>query len=153
MTRHPHRQRRRRGAAIVEAAVVLPFVLLMLLGAFEYCRFIFLLQVAENAAREGARFAVARTGDGTTLANVQTYVNTQMAGRQIELGPGYQVEVFNADPLTGNPIPLTNWNDAPFGGAILVRVSGTYTPMSAGFLRLPATINVRATAMMSSEAN
>lgn len=148
-----HTPQPRRGATVVEAAFILPFLLLLLFGAFEYCRFIFLLQVAENAAREGARFAVARTADGTTAADVKNYVTQQMAGREAELGPDYLVEVYNADPLTGSPVPSTSWNDAPFGGAILVRVSGTYTPLLPDFLRTRASINVRATAMMSSEAN
>lgn len=144
---------RRRGAALVEAAFVLPMLLLLLFGTFEYCRFIFLLQVAENAAREGARFAVARTADGTTLDDVKNYVTSRMAGREGELGAGYQIEVYNVYPSTGVPVPNTAWNDAPFGGAILVRVSGTYRPLLPSFLSTATSVNVRATAMMTSEAN
>ena len=39
------------------------------------------------------------------------------------------------------------------GGAILVRVSGTYVPMLPSFLHTQTSIPIRATSMMSSEAN
>jgi Flp pilus assembly protein TadG len=146
------RQPRRKAATIVESAFVILILLFFLFGIFEYCRFIFLLQVCENAAREGARFAVARTADGTTLADVQNFVNSKMSGRQGEL-TGYTVEVLNVYPDTGLAVPSTAWNDAPFGGAILVRVRGTYTPMLPSFLKTRTSIQVRATSMMTSEAN
>jgi Flp pilus assembly protein TadG len=143
---------RRRAATVVEAAFVISIMLLFMFGIFEYCRFIFLLQVCENSAREGARFAVARTGDGTTTADVVNFVNSKMSGRQSDLA-GYTVTVQNVDPATGVMIPNSNWNDAPFAGAIMVRVSGTYTPMMPSFLKTQTSIQIRATSMMSSEAN
>jgi Flp pilus assembly protein TadG len=144
---------RRRAATIAEAALVLPLVLVFLFAIFEYCRFIFLVEVAENAAREGARYAVARTGDGTAKADVQAYVTDRMAGRQNEL-TGFTVDVLAVDPATGLQDPnAPNWNDAPFGGAILVRVSGTYTPMLPGFLGTATSVSVNCTSMMTSEAN
>lgn len=145
-------RKRRRGASIVEAALVISIALLFMFGIFEYCRFIFLLQVSENAAREGARFAIARTADGTTLADVQNYVTSKMAGRNTDLS-GYAVVVENVDPNTGVPIVGANWNDAPFGGAIRVRVTGTYNPMLPTMLKTQTSIQIRATSMMSSEAN
>jgi Flp pilus assembly protein TadG len=143
---------RRRAATLVEAAFVISIALMFLFGIFEYCRFIFLLQISENAAREGARFAVARTADGTTAADVQNFVTSKMAGRDSDLA-GYTVTVQNVDPSTGNAIPNANWNDAPFEGAIMVRVSGTYSPMMPTFLKTQTSIQIRATSMMSSEAN
>lgn len=142
----------RRAASIVEAAFVLPVLVLFLFGIFEYCRFIFLLQVTENAAREGARFAVARTADGTTEQDVKDYVTSRMVGRENELA-GYTVTVENVYPDTGQTVPGTQWNDAPFGGAIKVRITGTYTFILPELLSLPTNLPVRAVSMMSSEAN
>jgi Flp pilus assembly protein TadG len=147
------RTSKRRGATIVEAAMVISIALLLLFGIFEYCRFVFLIQVCENAAREGARFAVAHTGDGTTMADVQSQVLTKMAGREYELGSTYEVTVQNVDPNTGAVIPEAAWNDAPFGGAIMVRITGNYQPMLPSFLKLPTSIPIQVTAMMTSEAN
>jgi hypothetical protein len=138
---------------VVETALVLSTTLLVLFGIYEYCRFIFLIQVCENAAREGARFAVPRTADGTTLADVQNFVRNKLGGREAELGPGYTIEVMNVDPNTGLQVPGTQWNDAPFGGAILVRINGTYRPMLPSFLHTSTSITIRATSMMTSEAN
>src|SRR2546423_4690431 len=100
--------RSRRAAGVVEAALVLPLMLLFLLGIFEYCRFVFLVQVCENAAREGARYAAAHTGDGTTLTDVRNVVKSAMAGRLKEL-PDYDVQVVNVDPSTGATIAGTSW--------------------------------------------
>ena len=146
------RTRKRRGGTLVETAVVLTCTMLLILGIFEYCRFIFLVQLLESAARDGARYAVARTGDGTTLADVQGHVRAKMAGRDADL-VGYAVTVENVTPSTGAAIPNTAWNDAPFGGAIKVQVTGTYRPMMPTFLKMNATVPVKAAAMMTSEAN
>lgn len=143
----------RPAATVVEAALVISILMLFLFGIFEYCRFVFLIQICDNAAREGARFAVARTGDGvTTATTIQDYVTERMVGRQNDLA-GYAVTVQNVNPDTGVAVPSTNWNDAPFGGAILVRVSGSYSPMMPTFLKTQTSIPIRATSMMSSEAN
>lgn len=149
----PRRANSRRSAAtMVEATLVITAMLMFLMGIFEYCRFVFVLQIAENAAREGARYATPRTADGTTLTDVQTYVTSKMVGRQSEL-VGYAVSVENVYPDTGLPVPNTAWNDAPFGGAIKVSITGTFRPLLPSFLKLPTSIPVTATSMMSSEAN
>ena len=44
-------RRARRGAALVEFAFVASALVLILFGIFEYARYLFLLQIAENAAR------------------------------------------------------------------------------------------------------
>ncbi|MBY0231344.1 MAG: pilus assembly protein [Gemmataceae bacterium] len=146
------RGRKRRGATIVEAAFVLPIAVLFLFGLFEYCRFVFLVQVAENAAREGARYAVTGTADGTTKADIQAYVADKMGGRQGELA-GFYVEVENVNPATGAVIAGSQWYDAPFGGAIRVKITGTYSPTLPSFLKLPTSIPLTFESMMSSEAN
>lgn len=142
----------RRGAAIVEAAFVLPIALLLLFGIFEYCRFVFFIQVAENAVREGARYAVARTADGTTATDVINHVTDKLAGRQSDL-TGMSITLTNVDPATGATISGSTWSDAPFGGAVMVRITGTYSPALASFLKMPAAVPIQVTAMMSSEAN
>ncbi len=142
----------RRAAALVEFAFVAAIAMLFFFGIVEYARFVFLLQVAENAAREGSRFAVVHTGDGTTQQQVIDVVNERMAGRQKELA-GFTVEVFNADPATGAAIPNTAWNESAWGNAIAVRVTGSYSPILPGLLLTAGSINVRIQSMMSSEAN
>jgi Flp pilus assembly protein TadG len=136
----------------VETAFVLSAVMLFMIGIFEYARFVYLNQVMFNAAREGSRYAVVHTGDGTTLAQVQAYVTQQMAGRDSELA-NFTITVQNVTPDTGQPVPNTNWNDSPTGGCILVRVEGDYAPMLPAFLQTKTSMHLTATSMMSSEAN
>lgn len=147
-----HTPRTRPAATLVETTFVLALALLFLFGLFEYGRYMFLRQTMENAAREGARFAVARTGDGTTLQDVEDYIKQRMAGRDKDLA-NYTVTVENVYPSTGQAVPNSQWNDAPFGGAILVRVEGDYAPFLPSFLHTATSFHVQATSMMASEAN
>jgi Flp pilus assembly protein TadG len=168
---------RRRGATVVESAFVLSFALIFLLGIFEYSRYLMVLHVANNAAREGARFAVVNTALGSSTAPVVAVVNSKMAGTANQL-TSYNVSVFAVDPSgiwnTGSgtynyPPTLqaksgTNWNDAQFSNGIAVQVTGTYTPIlgslpvisNAHWLNIPiftAPVAVNATVVMGSEGN
>ena len=107
---------------MVEMAVVLVVFLTMFMGIIEYGRYYFLVQVANNAVREGARYAVVHTGDGTTSTQVSTVVTTKMNGTQNMLS-GYAVSVQNVNTSTGAMIANSNWNDAQFGGAIMVKIT------------------------------
>lgn len=59
--------RRRGGATVVEAALVMSVFLLFLFGIFEYCRFLLMMHVATNAARDAARYAVVNVGRPSTF--------------------------------------------------------------------------------------
>ncbi len=61
-----------RGAALLEAAITVPIILLISVGIFEFGRAYQTWQVLTNAAREGARLAVI---EGSTDAAVRTRVN------------------------------------------------------------------------------
>jgi Flp pilus assembly protein TadG len=66
-----------RGAALLEAAITVPIILLISVGIFEFGRAYQTWQVLTNAAREGARLAVI---EGSTDATVRTRVNDYLAG-------------------------------------------------------------------------
>src|SRR5947209_3394856 len=133
---HLPRQQSRRGATAVETAVVISVALLFIFGILEYARLAYFFHVADNAAREGARYAVVHTGDGTTAAQVQAVVTAAMTGQQATLQPGtFAVNVFNADPTTGAAIASTSWSDSPFTGAIGVQVTGKYAFVLPSFLQ------------------
>jgi Flp pilus assembly protein TadG len=145
----------RRGATAVETAAVVSVALLFLFGIIEYARMVYFFHVADNAAREGARYALVHTGDGTTTAQVQAVVTAAMSGQQASLKSGtFAVNVFNADPTTGAQLTGTNWVDSPFTGAIVVQVTGTYSFLLPSFLRFAGpTLPVNVQAMMASETN
>jgi len=61
---------KRRGAAVVETAMVLAVTILFLFGIIEYGRYTMFRQIIENAAREGARLALVQSGNSNTTAVV-----------------------------------------------------------------------------------
>lgn len=58
-----------RGNVAVEAALVLPFLLAILMGVIEFGRVLYFQQVLTNAAREGARASATGFEPYTTAAN------------------------------------------------------------------------------------
>ena len=62
--------RHRRGVAAVEAALLLPLALMLMLGTWEVGRMVQVGQILENAAREGGRSAA--TGQNTNSQVQQT---------------------------------------------------------------------------------
>jgi Flp pilus assembly protein TadG len=164
--RFPKGRERRRGVTVVEMAFVLSIALLFLFGILEYGRYLMVLHTTNNAAREGARYAVVHTGDGTTLSQVTAVVNDKMAGVDAQI-QGYNVNVFSADPSgiynsgTGTaiyppniqPLAGSSWNSASFGSPIVVQITGNYQPILPSFLFMGNTVPIQVSAMMNSEAN
>lgn len=60
---------RRRGAAIVEAALVLPIFFMVVLGIVEFGRFFMISQMVQNSAREGCRKAVTGAYSNSTITS------------------------------------------------------------------------------------
>lgn len=58
MTTQTRRQRRSRGQALAEFALVVPWFFLLLFGIIEAGRFIFYYETLSHATREGARYAI-----------------------------------------------------------------------------------------------
>ena len=86
-----HRRiRNERGAALLEAAITIPLILLICVGVFEFGRAFQTWQVLTNAAREGARLAVI---SGTTDAEVSTRVRDYLDGGGLPLARSEAVNV------------------------------------------------------------
>ncbi|MGH9174036.1 MAG: TadE/TadG family type IV pilus assembly protein [Vicinamibacterales bacterium] len=75
LSRHRHHCSRRRGAALVEAAIVLPIFFMVVLGIIEFGRAMMVSQLITNAAREGARLAIV---DGQTNTSVEQSIDSFM---------------------------------------------------------------------------
>jgi len=119
-------RRWRRGAAVVEFALVAPLFILLVFGMIEFGRMVMVQQVLTNASREGARLAVL---DGSTTANVQTTVNSYLASSSI-----------TGANVTVNPNPPSN---AAFGAPVTVTVSIPFSQVSW----LPSPMYLGATTM------
>jgi Flp pilus assembly protein TadG len=73
------RQRRRKGASAAELALLLPMLLLMLVGAVDFCRFFHTYTTITNAARNGALWAADPMANGTVTPSQSPYATVQDA--------------------------------------------------------------------------
>ena len=148
----------RRGATVVETAFVLMIALTLTLAIYDYGRYFMLSQLVNNAAREGARQAVANTNTQNT-AMIQNTVVQYLANQNFKDSSGNafsasDVVVLQVNPATGVATsPDSNWYDAPFESAIMVQVNAKFTSLFPRFGFLPTTVNLQGTAVMLSEAN
>lgn len=103
---------RRRAAAVVELAVVMPLLIMLLLGIMEYGRRFMVNQTLIQAAREGCRTAVLQ---GSTEADVRARINTYMTAAGL---PTYTVSIARAttaDPTETVVVSVLRSNISLFG--------------------------------------
>jgi len=111
-------RKRRRGAAVVEFAVVAPVFFLLVFGMIEYGRMVMVQQIMTNASREGARLAVL---DGVATGDVVSSVDGYLAGAGIT---GASVSVTTNAPVApdfaesmtvtvGIPFNQVSWLPSP----------------------------------------
>lgn len=110
--RRAKRNKGRRGAAVVEFAIVAPLFFLLVLGFIELGRAFMVQQVLTNASRVGARQAITLGG---TQAEVESAVGAYTDGMGI-----------SGTDTTVDPAPET----AVAGDAITVTVAVPYTAVS-----------------------
>jgi len=94
----------RRGASVVEMAVVLPVFMMIVMGIIEFGRGMMVGQLVTNSARHGARLAAV---DGSTNTEVENAVE-QFLIDSVGVSPGDAVITVEVEPGTGNPDPLDN---------------------------------------------
>ena len=83
------RFRNRRGATLVEFAIVAPVLFLFILGMAEFGRMVMVQQILTNASREGARRAIL---EHAAASEVETFVgdylaNTSVSGATVTVAP------------------------------------------------------------------
>jgi Flp pilus assembly protein TadG len=102
MKTKPHKKFFRAGTTTVEAAIVLPIVLLVTFGALKYGWLFLKSQQITNAARQAARLAI-RPGDRSALvlADItQQMDQSNIAGYTVTLTPG------DGNPLVGDEVTV-----------------------------------------------
>ncbi len=147
MKRFGHQRIRRRGATIVETAIVLNVALLFLLGIFDYARFVMTRTAIDNAVREAARYAVVNTQTLTT-SDIQTRATNCLGGIRLT---NMNVLVYKADLTTG--ANLGAWTDASLSDGIAVEINGDFKPIVPTFSLLPNPLRLVSKSIMHSEAN
>jgi Flp pilus assembly protein TadG len=104
----------RRGAAVVEFAVLAPLLFLLIFGMIEYGRMVMVQQLITNASREGARVAIL---DGMTNADVIDAVQEKL---------GSAVPCLDSDVVT-DPADITT---AIGGASVTVSVGVNFADVS-----------------------
>lgn len=115
------RIRSERGAALLEAAITVPIILLISVGIFEFGRAYQTWQVLTNAAREGARIAIL---EGPTDADVRLRVNEYLAigglcKSKTECQPDGNIVINRMVPLTDSSTASKVEIDYPFEFMVL----------------------------------
>ncbi len=140
---------------MVETALVLPIVLLFLFGIFEYGRYFMTMQLLNNAAREGARYAIAHLQPvvlgSTTYGNATSDVTSVVTGVTAGVTLNNQTITVYASDSQGNNVGA--WTGATAGQSVTVEITGNFQFMTAAFLGLPGTIPVDIKSAMDAEAN
>jgi Flp pilus assembly protein TadG len=121
------RRRGERGAALLEAAITVPIILLISVGIFEFGRAYQTWQVLTNAAREGARVAIL---PGSTDADVTTRVRSYMTAGQLPNAATATVSISRNVALTGSDTASQITIDYPFQFMVLNPVVRLVRPSS-----------------------
>jgi Flp pilus assembly protein TadG len=94
---------------------------MLLFGIFEYGRFLMDLNVLNNAAREGCRYALVNNTNPSVAANTQTVVTNYLAGRGANIA-NLTVTVSGTHQGASTPV-----NNLVAGDMITVTLSGKYS--------------------------
>ncbi len=138
------RIRSEKGAALIEAAITIPLILLISVAIFEFGRAYQTWQILTNAAREGARIAVIA---GTTDDQVKTRVVNYMTGGTLNDATADMVTITHGVALTGPDTGTRVVINYPFQFMVLNPVIRLVTPSST----TGAPITMQSSAIMRNE--
>ena len=110
---------RRRGATLVEFAIVAPLLFLLILGMLELGRMVMVEQFLTHAAREGARRGIL---EQATASDVETVVADYLSGGTISgttitVSPTELTDIGSRDPVSVSisvPYDQVSWLPAPW---------------------------------------
>ena len=122
----PATNERRRAAALVEMAMVLPIFVTVTLGIVEFGRAMMVAQLVTNAAREGARLGSL---DGTVNSEVEQTVRDFLV-TATSVAPGDINVVITVTPAAGNPNPNNQIGSAQVRDQVNVRVEVPFNKVS-----------------------
>jgi Flp pilus assembly protein TadG len=126
-------RKNRRGAAVVEFAVVAPIFFLLVFGLIEFGRVVMVQQLLTNASREGARLGVL---SDSTSSQVQSRVVSYLSGANITIATSNVNVVYASDSSSGESVTVTV--SVPFN-----QVSWLPTPMFLSGYTLSASSGMR----------
>lgn len=126
MKRMTQRHCNRRGAALVEMAMVLPIFFAVVLGIVEFGRAMMVSQMVTNAAREATRLAIV---DGSTNTSVETWVEEFLTD-SINVDPSDVTVTITVVAAAGNDDPNNEVGNAQARDLVTVNVSVPFDKVS-----------------------
>jgi Flp pilus assembly protein TadG len=140
------RMRSEKGAALIEAAITVPIILLICVGIFEFGRAYQTMQVLTNAAREGARIAVITAStDAAVTARVRSYMQAGSLPNHATATVTVVRNVTMTGADTGSSIVI----DYPFQFMVLNPVVRLIAPSDT---KTGAPITMKSSALMRNES-
>jgi Flp pilus assembly protein TadG len=124
-----------RGSALIEASIVLPLLLALVGGVFEFGFFFYQEQLITVGVRDAARY-LALTADPTSATNQVGAMNLAITG---SIGGGtLRVPGWNVADVSVTITPWDNSDGALSGRTMIpiITVSTHFAESSLGFLRL-----------------
>lgn len=116
----------RRGAAMVEAALVLPVFLMVTMGIIEFGRALWVSNMVTNAAREATRAAIL---DGSTNTEVIQSAKDFLS-EAVSVKPGDVTVAIAITPAPGNPDPANDCGKASSRDLIQIEVKIPFDKIS-----------------------
>lgn len=135
-------KKRQKGVVAVEAALLLPILLVLVFGIIEFGVALYDKAVITNAAREGARFGIVVATPPRQASDIQTVVNNYTSTYLLTFARGGATPLVTATGTGGS-----------FGSSLAVTVTYTYTGLVLGPMLAAITgpITLTSTATMANE--
>jgi Flp pilus assembly protein TadG len=152
-SRSSSRSRRARGQALVEFAFVAPIFLLLLFAIIDFGRYVYYVQILNNAAREGTRYAIVHGSNSFTPAGPSPNdPKVDAVVRNYAIGVIGNAAVLDIDSVWGEPAIPPNPPPPPTnnrGSRVKVTVSYSFNSMIPIVPIPPITINGESTLVIN----
>jgi Flp pilus assembly protein TadG len=134
----------RRGATVVELAIVLPFLLFLFVIAIDYARIFYYGVILENCARNGAYYASDYPNANYVYNDIYGYKNLDEAIYKdaVNISPQPKYSVAYSSTLTGT------YDSTPVSsGYVQVTLTWTFTTITQ-FPGVPSTVDMKRSVIM-----
>ena len=103
VSRVPGLLRNDRGTEIVEAALTLPIIIILVVGMLEFARAAIIYTTLQDAARQGARYAVVSPNDSAGIVRAATAAAVVTGNKPLTVS----VTCPTGSCVTGQPVEVT----------------------------------------------
>jgi len=135
-----------RGQGLVEFALILPLLLLLLMGIFDFARGIYAYNTVSNAAREGARVAIVNQSAAGGVSLAATKAANQATALGLDASDSADVDVQYLLPDLSDQCPSRG-----LGCIAQVRVNYLFQPLTPIIGSIIGPITVSATTQLPIE--